>query len=260
MHNAGLDEGRAVNNYHSNLTLAFHGYCVSTLQTPERKTLSLASLHSRECISRHTKRRMFNEIPAYHHSLTISVKGRSSYENWSHISASNSTSEHFVGSREPSGLHTASRSSLYWFAFGIGALLEFTVLPGTLSFVLSFDELRNGVEEHNISSLPYGSLEDPNTCLVENYFNNMSSGTHVSSSQSKAEEQHWSQIVLMVQLILYLPHSISRYMTDCRQPHPQKMDEVDVVQKDSSAVLSDCGAASLFKEQLEMKKQYRLSR
>ena len=131
---------------------------------------------------------------------------------------------------------------MFWFMYGIGALLEFTVLPGTLSFVLSFDEMRNDVEEHGNSSLP-----------LENE-------THVSSSQSKAEEQHWSQIVIMVQLILYLPHSISRYMTNCRQDQLKRMDRVDVMQMDSAAILSECGAASIFKEQLQMKKQYRLSK
>ena len=157
---------------------------------------------------------------------------------------------------------SASPGWLAWLLFGIGALLEFTVLPGTLSFVLSFDSFNQALKVStmplkNCPPLRYGNGSyRPNE--RENHPKNPVYGTELNFSQVVLEERHWSQTELIIWLIMELIHSVPKYATRIFKFPSRRIKGAASSSKETTTLLSTAVTTSLLHEQAKMKKQCRL--
>lgn len=155
-----------------------------------------------------------------------------------------------------SGVSAMGPSWLSWLLFGIGALLEFTILPGALSFVLSLDAFNHSpkIPTLQASNCPLSAC----ATLIENCTDNSSSVADIVFSQDMSEEHRWSQTELMIRLIFDVLNSVSIYTTCIFKLPLRGMEGVAAREEEVTAILSVSGAASLLHEQMKMKRQCRL--
>lgn len=242
-----------------NLTFDSYDYWMATSQTTGYRTFTLASLQTQGNSSWHGQQCVINGVQVGYHQDAI-VIDRSFFENASHTSFNTQGVEQSVRG-EGSNVNAVTPSLFYWLLYGLGALLEFTVLPGTLSFVLSLDEQTSTLAVQNSNPLlpsRYGDFHHDQSHLKESYFDNFSIDTEMVFAQNTAEKRHRSQTELMIRVILDLLHSVSGYTTDSFKHQLRKMEEAVAQQEEITTILSAYGAASLLREQIEMKRQYRL--
>ena len=151
---------------------------------------------------------------------------------------------------------------LAWLLFGIGALLEFTVLPGTLSFVLSFELFDQSPEVstvpfQNCSSLRCGNGSDRFN-VNEDYSRNLTYATESNFLEVVPEEQHRSKFELMIWLIGDLIYSVPKYTTRIFEFPIKRTKRASSMSQKPITLLSTSVTASLFHEQAKMWEKCRL--